>query len=642
MATQEDLYYQNANYQNPHVFPMKPKARDVSPSFVMPKMPQPVMAKDRTTHHHQHRDTATPQSMRIHEPEHEQQPTSYRKGVAPPPMEDGQHTNVGCKPQQLNPPLRGDNLKRRPSLREAVSSLRTSKVAKRLRRQGKGGSDAEDHSDTGVSASESDQAVGSVYQQKKTSTPVSSTQDNRRFSSVSTLMDGLQSSLNLDPPSRARGSSTVSQTSSQAIDCSDSVSTHTGVSSRSSTSKPSRSTDEEDFEGLEDDDSDRVSRRPSSLVALGPEQPQLFACPYAKYDSKRYSAANLEELNYRGCSQSYLTDLARVKQHLYRVHERPQHHCPTCFETFKNQTQCIKHYEMRSCASRPCPFTEKMSTEQLMMIKKKNRGTDPYLGWYEIYKTLFPGTHLPMSPYAAFTATTDTLESFMDYVVRELPTRLQSQLGFNNPMAESVRNSLSDALREIRRDFNPSLQPEVRTQTPIKPHVTNAQHDEASMDLNFHEMVTMGDLQQDQLQIEPPATMDVPRSGMYGYSPTSAQSHMFPPSDPLSIQYSDQRQHQNMSHYPHHQLEFNLQSHGLMHNNHPGPITAIFNPSEQESEPDYFLGNHQGQELLPALRVVEAGNWLPNMLTVIPHSNVNSHGVPGTMGGYYHGAYHNQ
>jgi hypothetical protein len=39
----------------------------------------------------------------------------------------------------------------------------------------------------------------------------------------------------------------------------------------------------------------------------------LLACPYWKYDPTRYSEANYQEKQYRGCSSVYLKDIARVK-----------------------------------------------------------------------------------------------------------------------------------------------------------------------------------------------------------------------------------------------------------------------------------------------------------------------------------------
>jgi len=55
----------------------------------------------------------------------------------------------------------------------------------------------------------------------------------------------------------------------------------------------------------------------ATKVASNGHERRILACPFAKYDRRRYSELNTQELNYRGCSSACLRDIARVKQHLY-------------------------------------------------------------------------------------------------------------------------------------------------------------------------------------------------------------------------------------------------------------------------------------------------------------------------------------
>jgi hypothetical protein len=45
---------------------------------------------------------------------------------------------------------------------------------------------------------------------------------------------------------------------------------------------------------------------------------RVLACHYCKHDPNRYSELNTAEINYRGCSSVFATELYRLKQHLYR------------------------------------------------------------------------------------------------------------------------------------------------------------------------------------------------------------------------------------------------------------------------------------------------------------------------------------
>ncbi len=72
-------------------------------------------------------------------------------------------------------------------------------------------------------------------------------------------------------------------------------------------------------DGTEDgDDKSRKRRRKAQEPFLMPGEPgkpgvRLLACPYYKYDPRRYFEHNLEQKEYRGCASSYLMDISRLK-----------------------------------------------------------------------------------------------------------------------------------------------------------------------------------------------------------------------------------------------------------------------------------------------------------------------------------------
>lgn len=210
----------------------------------------------------------------------------------------------------------------------------------------------------------------------------------------------------------------------------------------------------------------RPQKRNKKATPVDSESTQLFACPYAKYEPSRYSASNLQELNYRSCSKCYLTDIARLKQHLYRVHERPKFHCSRCFEIFESQKILLDHVFTNSCTIQEhSSFEEKMTAEQSAIIRKKTRGVDPYLTWYDIYRTLFPGAPLPSTPYASFAnQNSESLDAFVHFVQERLPQKVSEKLvgmslmsGVHQDLVtSSIETCLATIMQEMRLDFTQS------------------------------------------------------------------------------------------------------------------------------------------------------------------------------------------
>jgi len=154
----------------------------------------------------------------------------------------------------------------------------------------------------------------------------------------------------------------------------------------------------------------------------------LFACPYSKSDPLRYSQWNPIEMNYRGCSSRCLRDISRVKQHLYRVHRRPDHYCGSCFQEFDTQDLLDTHSRQRpACEVSQSPFSEKMTQDQLNSIKRRKPGKDACETWYNIFKILFPNAPLPDSPYYD-TVSPMAVQSFSERFRSQAPPLLSTMV----------------------------------------------------------------------------------------------------------------------------------------------------------------------------------------------------------------------
>ena len=176
----------------------------------------------------------------------------------------------------------------------------------------------------------------------------------------------------------------------------------TGLSTSSFLQPPARTMSRGNQEDGEGDG--HSPKRPKNQPTPTPESGRklLLACPYSKMEFNRYSHRNVTELNYRGCSSCVLTDISRLKQHLYRVHQYPEHHCPRCFDDLVTKEQLNTHIR-EGCEPRECPYPEKFSDSS--KLKKKWPRKSMTECWYMVYKILFPGHRLPASPYAEDLAT---------------------------------------------------------------------------------------------------------------------------------------------------------------------------------------------------------------------------------------------
>lgn len=136
-----------------------------------------------------------------------------------------------------------------------------------------------------------------------------------------------------------------------------------------------------------------------------------FACPYHKADPNRYSPMNTSEREYRNCGTCLLHSISAVRQHLYRVHKRPDHYCSFCFETFTSPVLRDMHHRETNgqCGMRDDPFTEKMPHDVYQSVKimrlqksKDEQEKEEYArnAWYDMFKVIFPGRSIPSSPYA--------------------------------------------------------------------------------------------------------------------------------------------------------------------------------------------------------------------------------------------------
>jgi hypothetical protein len=231
-------------------------------------------------------------------------------------------------------------------------------------------------------------------------------------------------------------------------------------------------------ESSDEEDSGNPSKKSKS--SSDPDHVHLLACPYFKLDPARYSEANTLEKNYRGCSSAYLRDIARVKQHLYRVHQQPRNLCPRCSALFPNAQELDEHFLMRvACEASAPAFPERFSERQYRELKRRWPRENVIESWMRIWRILFPEAQCPRSPYLedVIDPATDVQEvtNISDFIA-EFRTRAPGML--QGILQETLRPQQSAELatwlrsREMTLILEESVGRLIRRIAPSFPHST--------------------------------------------------------------------------------------------------------------------------------------------------------------------------
>jgi hypothetical protein len=128
---------------------------------------------------------------------------------------------------------------------------------------------------------------------------------------------------------------------------------------------------------------------PAATIAEAPQK-LLFACPYYRYDPKKYQ-------NCLGYSLSRIKD---VKQHLSRCHKQPDFYCPRCYATFDKAAHRDTH--VRSVGCKPLPhsgYTGITEDQKKELQKYEKRGKPLETQWLDVWDILFPLTPGPQPKF---------------------------------------------------------------------------------------------------------------------------------------------------------------------------------------------------------------------------------------------------
>ena len=167
----------------------------------------------------------------------------------------------------------------------------------------------------------------------------------------------------------------------------------------------------------------------------------LFACPFCKKDTLRY----------RDCYSVKLTKISYVKQHLSRNHSFPIY-CSLCMQRFETEHARDIHTRAATCQRQPLVDWEGVTEPQKQQLRKKPpKNTSEEDQWFMIFKILFPGHPLPVSPYIDGDLS-EQLFAFQDFAVTRGPEIVGNILG-----PQSQRIPESEVAPFLERVFSEGL-----------------------------------------------------------------------------------------------------------------------------------------------------------------------------------------
>jgi hypothetical protein len=137
----------------------------------------------------------------------------------------------------------------------------------------------------------------------------------------------------------------------------------------------------------DEEDSEKRKRKDATSQAQLKDRLKKLACPYYK----RYPAS--DKLS-KSCHAPGWDSVHRVKEHIYRRHQRPPFRCPRCLEAFGNEDKLTEHQRAamicETSAVRPEEETTYISKSQEMELRKRKREVSEEEKWFTIFRILFP------------------------------------------------------------------------------------------------------------------------------------------------------------------------------------------------------------------------------------------------------------
>ncbi|KAH6985853.1 hypothetical protein BKA56DRAFT_579251 [Ilyonectria sp. MPI-CAGE-AT-0026] len=216
--------------------------------------------------------------------------------------------------------------------------------------------------------------------------------------------------------------------------------------------------------GRDDDDGERRKRKDTALRSTAGERLRKFACPFCKRYPK---SENLQ----KSCYGPGWNSVHRVKEHIYRRHQKPTYRCTRCLVSFEKEEDLIEHTRAEQRCENQTVSTEEetiyISQAQERALRKRLRNVPEEERWVLVFQILFPDVPVNQIPSPYYDIDSNslaldlaTLDEFRTFLVQELPARIVNDVNnhFRVLPEGSVMHSdmtwiLRDTIQEAMEEF---------------------------------------------------------------------------------------------------------------------------------------------------------------------------------------------
>ncbi|TLS23408.1 uncharacterized protein PpBr36_06420 [Pyricularia pennisetigena] len=183
-------------------------------------------------------------------------------------------------------------------------------------------------------------------------------------------------------------------------------------------------------------------------------QQRRFACPYYKNSPQAFK-------NYRTCRMGGFATTARLKEHLYRNHTKPEYQCNRCLEDLGSDQELENHQRLdNACVKKTSKKDTRLSRAQVQDLKAKKPSLSEHQRWEDIYGKIFPGEPLPKSPYCDGELT--ELENLGEFLDKEFPPLYREVLenevdlmmgGLEAELKDRLVNKVPSLFRKLLEEY---------------------------------------------------------------------------------------------------------------------------------------------------------------------------------------------
>ncbi|KAF2655125.1 hypothetical protein K491DRAFT_436831 [Lophiostoma macrostomum CBS 122681] len=197
-----------------------------------------------------------------------------------------------------------------------------------------------------------------------------------------------------------------------------------------------------DDDGDDDSDGDDRPKKKNDKTPPGRIPQRRLKCPFYQREPEKYTKA--------ACKGEGFADMAKLKDHIKRVHTQPLR-CPRCRLEMKSEHALSEHLEQEDCEKSPRLQDDRITTQLLSRLNFKKA---PYSNaasvedkWKLMFKVLFPDDCAIPSPYDTYGLTPQIERALAEALEEELTRELALVL---DPIMARIKKRIPAIIENCR------------------------------------------------------------------------------------------------------------------------------------------------------------------------------------------------